>query len=46
MSTNIDTEWENSNLYEILDIVVRDLSSDIADGVRYQTISQIIKDEN
>lgn len=46
MSTDIDTEWENSNLYEILDIVVRDLSSDIADGVRYQTISQIIKDEN
>ena len=46
VSKNIDTEWENSNLYEILDIVVRDLASDIADNSRYKTISQIIKDEN
>ncbi len=42
-SKNIDTEWEDSNLYEILDIVVKDISLDIMDAGRFQLMSQATK---
>ena len=42
-SSNIDTEWDNSNLNEILDIVVRDIALDIMDSERFQLMAQATK---
>ncbi len=42
-SKNIDTEWETSNLYEILDLVVKDLAFDIMDASRFQLMAQATK---
>jgi len=42
-STNIDTEWQDSNLNEILDIVVRDIALDIMDSERFQLMAQATK---
>lgn len=46
LSINIDPEFNDSSLQEILDITVAILSADISDQFRYQTIQQQIQQHN
>lgn len=46
LSTNIDPEFNDASLQEILDITVAILSADTADQFRYQTIQQHIQQHN